>query len=83
VLLIWGSFVPSVFYGFGHGDLYLVGVYWGMVSCVFFLSSDCGLSSHDSTSCSLRHGLGASFFRLFSLLPGLDLVIEMGGFMAN
>ena len=31
VLLIWGSFIPSIFYGFG-GDMEMVRVYWVMVS---------------------------------------------------
>jgi hypothetical protein len=31
VLLIWGSFIPSIFYGFG-GDMEMVRVYWAMVS---------------------------------------------------
>jgi len=35
VLLIWGSFIPSIFYGFG-GDMEMVRVYWVMVSSDFF-----------------------------------------------
>jgi predicted membrane channel-forming protein YqfA (hemolysin III family) len=31
ILLIWGSFIPSIFYGFG-GDMEMVRVYWVMVS---------------------------------------------------
>jgi hypothetical protein len=30
ILLIWGSFIPSIFYGFG-GDMEMVRVYWVMV----------------------------------------------------
>ena len=35
VALIWGSFVPSVWLGFGAERTRLVGVYWGMVSFDF------------------------------------------------
>ena len=31
ILLIWGSFIPSIFYGFG-GDMEMVKIYWVMVS---------------------------------------------------
>jgi hypothetical protein len=41
ILLIWGSFIPSIFYGFG-GDMEMVKVYWVMVSfnlLLFFIMS--------------------------------------------
>ena len=34
ILLIWGSFIPSIFYGFG-GDMEMVKIYWVMVSFDF------------------------------------------------
>jgi len=37
VALIWGSFVPSVWLGFGSQRGELVGVYWGMVSLSFLV----------------------------------------------
>jgi len=40
VALIWGSFVPSVWLGFGAERARLVGVYWGMVSLSFSLACD-------------------------------------------
>lgn len=32
ILLIWGSFIPSIYYGFAE-DMEWVRVYWSMVSC--------------------------------------------------
>lgn len=34
VLLIWGSFIPSIYYGFAE-DMEWVTVYWTMVSRVY------------------------------------------------
>jgi hypothetical protein len=37
ILLIWGSFIPSIYYGFAE-DMEWVRVYWSMVSLDFFQS---------------------------------------------
>ena len=42
VLLIWGSFIPSIYYGF-HQDVALIRTYWTMVR---FTQCECSIYRH-------------------------------------
>jgi adiponectin receptor len=45
VCLIWGSFIPSIYYGFAREPGYIA-VYWSMVSCVLHYTNSQLIHSH-------------------------------------
>jgi adiponectin receptor len=54
ILLIWGSFIPSIFYGFG-GDMEMVKVYWVMVSFDSPFYSCCYSNDYQGRHANSRH----------------------------